>query len=68
MEQRYGPERYGPALAQVREELDEVEAAMKRLEEGSYGRCEACGSTITAEHLDALPLARRCPSCSQGGS
>jgi RNA polymerase-binding transcription factor DksA len=64
MEQRGEPGRYGPVLAKVREELDEVEEAMKRVEDGSYGRCEACGNTLSAEELDAFPLARRCPACS----
>ena len=57
------PGRYGPALAKVREELDEVEEAMKRIEDGSYGRCEACGNTLSDEELDASPMARRCLPC-----
>jgi DnaK suppressor protein len=57
------PGRYGPLLAKVREELDEVEEAMKRVEDGSYGRCEGCGNTLSDEELDASPLARRCLSC-----
>jgi len=59
-----GPGRYGTVLAKVREELDEVEEAMKRVEDGTYGRCAACGSTLRAEELDAYPLARRCRACS----
>ena len=58
------PGRYGPVLAKVREELDEVEEAMKRVEDGSYGRCEACGNTLSNEELDEFPLARRCAACS----
>jgi len=57
------PGRYGPVLAKVRVELDEVEEAMKRVEDGSYGRCEACGTTLSDEELDAFPLARRCAAC-----
>jgi hypothetical protein len=64
VEGRGGPGRYGPVLTKVREELDEVEEAMKRVEDGSYGRCEACGNTLSTEELDASPLARRCPACS----
>lgn len=51
-------------MAKVREELDEVEEAMKRVEDGSYGRCEACGNTLSNEELDEFPLARRCAACS----
>ncbi len=57
------PGRYGLVLARVREELDEVEEAMKRVEDGSYGRCEACGNTLSDEELDAFPFARRCLPC-----
>jgi hypothetical protein len=59
-----GPERYGPVLATIREELDEVERAMQRVEDGSYGRCETCGAVLSSDQLDAFPLGRRCPSCS----
>lgn len=51
-------------LSKVREELDEVEEAMKRVENGIYGRCESCGTALSSEELDASPLARRCPTCS----
>ena len=41
-------------------ELAEVAAALGRLDEGTYGRCEACGRPIPAERLDALPATRFC--------
>jgi len=50
-------------LAQLAAELDEVEAALRRLDEGTYGRCEACGGPVPPEHLRSWPTARRCPSC-----
>lgn len=56
-------ERYGELLSNLRQDLDEVEAAMKRLEEGTYGRCEVCGSPFPASDLEAQPAVRRCPSC-----
>jgi RNA polymerase-binding transcription factor DksA len=47
-------------LEQVEAELADVEHALRRLEEGSYGTCEACGQPISAERLEALPAARFC--------
>lgn len=41
-------------------ELAEVEAALERLDEGTYGRCEACGRPIPAERLEARPATRFC--------
>lgn len=44
----------------VEEELAEVDEALRRLDEGTYGRCQACGQPIDAERLQALPAARYC--------
>ena len=38
----------------------EVEAALNRLDVGTYGRCEICGSEIAADRLEAMPAARLC--------
>jgi DnaK suppressor protein len=45
---------------QLRETLDEVALAIARLEDGSYGRCEACGVAIEPVRLEAMPAARFC--------
>ena len=47
-------------LEQVEAELDDVEHALRRLDEGSYGICEACGKPIPEERLQALPATRFC--------
>ena len=47
-------------LEQVEGELADVERALQRLDEGTYGRCEACGEPIDEERLEALPAARFC--------
>ena len=52
---------YGPVLAKIREELDQVEEAMKRVEDGSYGLCEACGNPLSAEELDSVPVSTPLP-------
>lgn len=49
------------ALAnQIREHLDEVDLALTRLDEGTYGSCEVCGKAIAAPRLEALPATRYC--------
>ena len=45
---------------ELREALDEVEAAIARLEAGSYGTCEACGKPIGVARLEAMPATRFC--------
>ena len=49
-------------LDQVQAELDDVERALKRLDEGSYGSCQACGQAIGDDRLVAVPAARFCLS------
>jgi RNA polymerase-binding transcription factor DksA len=48
-------------LDRIDTELTGVEAALRRLDDGSYGTCEVCASPISAETLEANPLATRCP-------
>jgi RNA polymerase-binding protein DksA len=43
--------------------LDQIEAAIKRIEDGSYGRCEECGEEIPKSRLDAIPYAAECVRC-----
>ena len=40
-----------------------VEAALARLDAGTYGTCTACGRAITTERLEALPAAALCIDC-----
>ena len=40
--------------------LGEVEAALARLDAGSFGSCEACGEPIASERLAAIPWVRLC--------
>lgn len=40
--------------------LTEVERALKRIEEGTYGRCVDCGQPIPEKRLQAIPWASRC--------
>ena len=47
-------------LEQVSDELLQIQAAFERLEQGTYGTCQACGKPIGAERLDAMPATRFC--------
>ncbi|MBI4611847.1 MAG: TraR/DksA family transcriptional regulator [Candidatus Rokubacteria bacterium] len=45
--------------------LAQIELALKKLEDGSYGRCETCEEPIPAARLRALPFAIRCTRCQE---
>ena len=45
----------------------EIERALEKLEEGSYGNCDACGDPIGEERIEALPWATLCISCKAAG-
>lgn len=47
-------------LDRIQSELEDVERALKRLDEGTYGTCQACGCDIGDERLEAVPAARFC--------
>jgi RNA polymerase-binding transcription factor DksA len=47
-------------LEHIDAELSDVEHALRRLDEGTYGTCEACGQPIGADRLEAMPAARFC--------
>lgn len=52
------------ALAnKLRETLVEVELALGKLDEGTYGVCEGCGQPIDSARLEAMPAARFCINC-----
>jgi DnaK suppressor protein len=50
-------------LLEARGYLDELDRASERLDAGSYGLCEQCGSAISPARLAARPAARTCISC-----
>lgn len=52
-------------LAQAQQHLEHVEAALRRLDEGTYGICAICGDSINAERLSTLPYATTCVKCQQ---
>lgn len=52
---------------ELRDTLDEVEAALGRLADGTYGLCERCGQRISPARLEAMPAARLCIACASKG-
>lgn len=46
-------------------EIDEVAGALRRLDDGVYGRCERCARAIGQARLVALPAASRCADCAR---
>ena len=49
-------------------ELARVEAALRRIDDGSYGTCTNCGNPIRAERLQAIPWAPTCIDCARKAS
>jgi RNA polymerase-binding protein DksA len=49
--------------ASLREALDDVQHALAKHDQGSYGLCENCGQQIASPRLEAMPTARFCIDC-----
>ena len=47
----------------IRDQLADVEHALNKFEQGTYGLCDGCGQPIDPARLDALPQANLCLSC-----
>ncbi len=48
-----------------KEEIEEIELAIDKIESGSYGNCELCGKSIPFKRLMVLPATRLCRNCAQ---
>jgi DnaK suppressor protein len=46
-----------------REKLQNIDEALARIKEGTYGECDECGDDIDLERLLALPFTRLCLDC-----
>ena len=44
----------------LREQLDDVQRALDKLDQGAYGRCEVCEAEIADARLEAMPATRYC--------
>ena len=50
----------------VRDQLAEIEHALSKFEDGTYGLCDLCGQPIDPARLEALPQANLCLNCKAG--
>ena len=50
--------------ADLHETISEIDAALARIDAGTYGRCVTCGAEIPEERLELRPFAGRCVTCS----
>jgi DnaK suppressor protein len=54
------------SILEVRNRMrNQIDEALRRLEDGTYGTCEDCSREINPERLKAMPFARRCVECQQ---
>lgn len=53
----------GALVRQARQHCVELESALRRVGDATYGRCEGCGGQIPEARLRARPVARRCVGC-----
>lgn len=60
---RFERQHVAALLSQARQHLAQIDAALLRLAEGSYGRCENCGRPIGAARLAARPVTTTCIDC-----
>lgn len=52
------------AVQRAQEAIADIDAALARLDDGTYGVCESCGEPIARERLEIIPQARLCVRCS----
>jgi len=45
--------------------IEQIKAALKRIDEGEYGICESCGDEIAVERLQILPETTFCVKCAE---
>ena len=57
------PDLAGILLVRCREALEEIEEALRLIDQGGYGRCSVCGTAVPYERLEAVPATHRCVSC-----
>lgn len=49
-------------------QLQEIHAALERIERGIFGRCEDCQGEIDSQRVELVPWERRCAACREDGA
>ena len=49
------------------QELEQIESALQKIDDGEFGVCESCGDPIGSTRLRALPFATECIECKSAG-
>jgi RNA polymerase-binding transcription factor len=47
--------------------IEDIDRALVKIDDGTYGKCDVCGHDIGVARLDALPAASRCVECAARG-
>jgi len=55
-------------IDQTRERLADLDRALARIDDGSYGTCEQCGGAIAGPRLEARPMSVLCMDCASAAS
>ena len=50
-------------LGSEKDAIDQIDGALKRIEDGSYGQCATCGVKLAKSRLEAIPYAAQCVRC-----
>lgn len=53
----------GALVRQAQSHVAEIDAALARVDAGTYGACQGCGADIGVDRLEARPVARMCIAC-----
>lgn len=56
-------DRFAALIEQLKEQLVEIDNALVRIAEGTYGFCSTCGQMINTDRLGILPTATLCLAC-----
>jgi RNA polymerase-binding protein DksA len=55
-------------VEKLEDQLEDIDRALQRIEDGTYGQCTNCGNSILPERLEALPHAELCIDCQRSSN